>query len=307
MNEAELRKIIEATPLAADANEIMALVNPATWLNTSPMKDDDLAAGVSRLGGLPNLPPDVAWPVDDGRPLDFIAQIDLAQAAEAMHLQDMPVTGWLAFFYDADYQPWGFDPRDRGGWRVLFFQGEATALRRVEPPEPVAPSRQSNGLLAQLLGRKARPAPPLVPFQPQTVRFEPIITLPNLFNRVDVDANDTDRFFAVGEIMDSLTSDHSGPEHQWGGHPAESQGDMKLECQLVSNGLLFMDGLRELDSPRGRALAAGAEDWQLLLQIDSDKEAGWMWGDAGQIFFWIRRQDLVARDFDKVWCVLQCG
>lgn len=51
----------------------------------------------------------------------------------------------------------------------------------------------------------------------------------------------------------------------------------------------------------------GAEDWQLLLQIDSDEEnLGAMWGDCGRVYFWIRQQDLQKRDFSNVWLVLQC-
>ncbi len=60
---------------------------------------------------------------------------------------------------------------------------------------------------------------------------------------------------------------------------------MKLECQLASNGLYCGDG-DAYGSPQGRALADGAEDWRLLLQIDSDEDGpGWMWGDLGRIYF----------------------
>ena len=34
---------------------------------------------------------------------------------------------------------------------------------------------------------------------------------------------------------------------------------------------------------------------------------GYMFGDCGNIYFWIRKQDLAERRFDKVWCILQCG
>jgi uncharacterized protein YwqG len=44
----------------------------------------------------------------------------------------------------------------------------------------------------------------------------------------------------------------------------------------------------------------------LLLQIDSDDAIGWTWGDAGRLYFWIRKQDLAARRFDRVWTILQC-
>ncbi|UDQ99492.1 DUF1963 domain-containing protein [Lentisphaerota bacterium WC36G] len=30
------------------------------------------------------------------------------------------------------------------------------------------------------------------------------------------------------------------------------------------------------------------------------------WGDSGMIYFWIRKQDLKARNFENVWLHLQC-
>jgi uncharacterized protein YwqG len=33
---------------------------------------------------------------------------------------------------------------------------------------------------------------------------------------------------------------------------------------------------------------------------------GTMWGESGILYFWIRRDDLRARRFDKVWMTLQC-
>jgi uncharacterized protein YwqG len=38
----------------------------------------------------------------------------------------------------------------------------------------------------------------------------------------------------------------------------------------------------------------------------AEEAAGMMWGDAGRIYFWIRREDLLARDFDRSWLILQC-
>ena len=32
-----------------------------------------------------------------------------------------------------------------------------------------------------------------------------------------------------------------------------------------------------------------------------------MWGDCGCIYFWLKKQDLAAGNFDRVWLILQCG
>ena len=32
-----------------------------------------------------------------------------------------------------------------------------------------------------------------------------------------------------------------------------------------------------------------------------------MFGDCGRVYFCIRKEDLAARRFDRVWLILQCG
>ena len=65
---------------------------------------------------------------------------------------------------------------------------------------------------------------------------------------------------------------------------------------------------------QGRGLAvqvieAAAGDWVLLFQMGTveDEDFELMWGDCGCIYFWIKKQDLAAGNFDRVWLILQCG
>jgi uncharacterized protein YwqG len=80
---------------------------------------------------------------------------------------------------------------------------------------------------------------------------------------------------------------------------------MDLECQLTSNGIYCGDP-SGYNSPEAQRLRGGAEDWRLLLQMDSDDDLGLMWGDVGILYFWIREQDARAGDFSKSWVILQC-
>lgn len=80
---------------------------------------------------------------------------------------------------------------------------------------------------------------------------------------------------------------------------------MTLECQLVTNGIYAGDASGYKD-PRRKELERRVDDWTLLLQIDSDKNAKMMWGDAGMLYVWIRREHLAAKSFDKAWTILQC-
>ena len=51
------------------------------------------------------------------------------------------------------------------------------------------------------------------------------------------------------------------------------------------------------------------ENWQLLFQLDTVADNGFelMFGDCGRVYFYIPKEDLTARRFDRVWLILQCG
>jgi uncharacterized protein YwqG len=54
-----------------------------------------------------------------------------------------------------------------------------------------------------------------------------------------------------------------------------------------------------------QVLAEGVDDWLLLFQVDTDDNTKMTWGDVGMLYFWIRRQDLKRRRFDRVWVILE--
>ncbi len=93
--------------------------------------------------------------------------------------------------------------------------------------------------------------------------------------------------------------------HRLLGHPDPIQGEMQLECQVVSHGLYCGDHTG-YEAPKAAELKARAINWHLLLQVDSEQAAGMMWGDVGRLYYWIRSEDLKAGNFDNVWLVLQC-
>ncbi|MBQ9367985.1 MAG: DUF1963 domain-containing protein [Victivallales bacterium] len=84
----------------------------------------------SKLGGNPNLPEGIAWPVNSkGRELDFLAQIHCADLPQGMGLPDH---GTLFFFYDVEEQPWGLDAEaERDYHRVIYYSGELPKEQRT--------------------------------------------------------------------------------------------------------------------------------------------------------------------------------
>jgi len=47
-------------------------------------------------------------------------------------------------------------------------------------------------------------------------------------------------------------------------------------------------------------------DWHLLLQVDTDDEIDFMWGDAGAMFYLVHRDELEKHDFTQTWLIAQC-
>jgi hypothetical protein len=152
------RAILEAG-LQRRHDQIMASARPTVRYVAHSAPSDADATGGSRMGGRPDLPAMLNWPVRPAYPdaktrngevryhpatrlrsldyqlqndrrnqligmetaLPFIAQIDLAEAWLAQQLEiDLPRHGRLLFFYDARETPPGYDPADAAGFRVVW-------------------------------------------------------------------------------------------------------------------------------------------------------------------------------------------
>ena len=214
--------------------------------------------------------------------MSFLACLDLALVGAA--LDWLPRIGWLLFFYDIMEQPWGFDPRDRAGWAVIHVPDSSIVRGSASEPEGL---RDAGKIRRQSLGFQAASLPP-------SWDQDKLAEL-----RLSDEEQD-----ALIELRSSIYGD--SPSHQIGGYPDPIQSpEMALECQLASHGLYCGDATSDGD-PRAEGLKAGAGDWRLLLQVDSDNDLDLMWGDAGMIYFWVRAQEANEGDFSNAWLVLQC-
>jgi uncharacterized protein YwqG len=241
----------------------------------------------SYFGGAPPRSVRYASPTRDGRPLSFLACIDCSELPRSADLNWLPDSGLLLFFYDLQKQPWGFDPKDRGGSVTVYVPAAEVSNRSsfASPPTPL-------------------PAASVLP--KRYVAFR-LTKLPPSWDTPQIKAvglTDTE----MEAFMDERASLYGQqPHHQIGGFPDPVQNpEMDEECQLVTNGLYLGDATGYND-PRAAKLKEGARDWSLLFQMDSDDELKIMWGDAGMIYFWVRRDDARKLKFDNTWVILQCG
>jgi uncharacterized protein YwqG len=207
------------------------------------------------------------WARYKGRPLCCVAQLDLADIRSAGGPDWLPPDGRLLFFYELEAATWGLYTEDLGSFAVIHQTGPRVAA--VQPDD---------------LPDEAR-------FPAYPVGFEQAHSYPSE-ERLKVDWSRLNKASskALEDALDALAP--PSPAHQIGGYPSPVQGDdMEAECERVS--------------PRGRE-RGGVGDWRLLLQLDTDNDAGMMWGDVGSLYFWIREHHARAGDFSKVWLILQC-
>jgi hypothetical protein len=213
--------------------------------------------------------------------MSFLVQIDLATVAGLPGADVLPSDGLLSFFCEGAI--WRGDPTDGRDWRVLYIPAGASLERA-----PIPDAMPDDGIFTAC-GLTPRPGVSLPDHgEPQKM------ALGLSWDEDDAYMDVRDR--GAGSIP---------TEHRLLGWPDIVQNaEMELECQIASTGLEWdwanMDRIRA-------ELAPEIAEWRLLLQLASDDAANMMWGDVGVLYFWIREPDLAARDFSRVWMIMQCG
>lgn len=255
--------------------------------------DAPLSPLSSRLGGKPAVPADFIWPYypeqsDERRPLAFIAQIDLNDIAELDDENLLPKSGMLSFFYELEEMTWGFDPADKGSARVFYFPDVS------ELSIPASPDLTEG--YAEL---------------PEfALDFEKNISIPS-YEDFDPDGEfDCDDFYECAVRL-GYDIDEEINRTKLLGYPDLIQEPMSEECEMVFRG--FGCGSPEdhamISEEEKADIRAQADEWILLFQVGSimDDDSELMFGDCGNIYYWIRKKDLLDRIFDNAWLILQCG
>lgn len=304
MTRDEAVALIHRSELGERRETIIKELRSSVLIDATRVPQEELPIGASRIGGVPDLPKAVKWPRWSGsrlgpgfplhridfpeKGLHFIAQLNLKDLISFSTCKDLPPKGILYFFYDYDIQPWGYDPADHLGSRVIYVEDDAVSLSRYENQKLDVEFRSF----------------------PCTVSFSRNWTIPDIRH---LGAESEEEWEEAWESIEELKRDLNGISeeqpfravHRLFGWPDVVQGDMRLECQLVANGTYCGSTYPD---PIPEAMKEGAQDWQLLLQIDTDeKNPGWMWGDCGRIYYWIHKDDLRDRRFENVRLILQCS
>jgi len=260
-------------------------------------------SGKTKFGGKPDVPKDFQWPYYNGesvftnevksRPLAFLAQFDLAEISKYDTDDLLPKTGILSFFYDLDTMTWGYDPKDKGSARVFYFE-DKNALSPAELPDDLTGNDLVESFHFPEIGITAHTEKSYQCYEDFLVQRDKMV-------------EQWEEFEAAQKSLGIKEPTECSKLLGWAD---VIQGNMTRECELVARRGYYLGSGWKAVTPRDRQETEqwANRDWLLLFQLDTVESNDFelMFGDCGRIYFYIRREDLKARNFDNVWLILQC-
>lgn len=236
----------------------------------------------SKIGGKPFLPSNFVWPTlndETATPLSFLCQINLGEINKYNSESLLPNSGMLYFFYECDSQnwSWGPDSKETGNIRVYYYEN-IDGFVEFELPIKLEQYNIIPEISIDFTCRNSYPS-----YDEFTV-----------FNDFDTDGEEYDY------VLENLGVDFNFDEiSKLLGYADIIQNEMITECE---------SSIREDDDTADDEFNKSASEWILLLQIGTIEKADFemMFGDCGKLYFYIKKSDLLARNFDNVLCLLQC-
>jgi uncharacterized protein YwqG len=325
----------------ATVNTVLAALVPTIGFVVADEQDSP-PIGATRIGGTPDLPKDMAWPLrpvpsdidaivsaggpNHGEhirehlsrelPFDFVAQIDLADAAKLGKIAEaLSNEGRLLFFCDVTVIPWrsGAD-----SCRVIWDRSPLAALERTARPQVmielaekcVAEWNEMAKTESYLETITIEQTPYWGPAR--AMHLAERLQLPD---RHSVEALENTAFVAaiadeeIEEVYCDLFGEYWGKDvaapvrQQLLGSPITEQRDPRYDAVVVAD-----YGVQHLESDTYREvwpkIKTAATDWLLLFQLDL-KDYLQQKLTEGTIYFVIRKTDLAKREFGKVVAIYQ--
>lgn len=270
-------------------------------INFEKKMESELSIGVSKFGGRPDLPEDFEWFYYEGkgykgkvenRPLSFLVQINCKEIKEYDKENQLPDSGMLYFFYEMETMTWGFSPEDRGSAKVFYYNGDISKLKKREFPKELDKDYKMPEKRIVFSNRKDVPS------------YEEFDEILNDMGYEDIDDEFYDEY---EEKLVKYIENDSNTISKFLGYADTIQGDMKLECEEVTNGI-SCGKPHELEKSMKEKMNKGSKEWQLLFQLDTveDDDFELMFGDCGRIYYFIKKDELKKKNFDSSWLILQC-
>lgn len=231
----------------------------------------EIKTGQSKIGGKPHLPRGFKWYRNgEGTPLSFLMQINFAETREYDKDNIFPEKGILYLFYDVENQPWDAGDDDGKGFAAYCYGGDISELEPAEFPDEYEDDCFGGVSYVNC------------PLDERAVSF---------FS--EKDAPDYEDF---AELGGTAAEDYEDAKTAFLGYDSCKYGEEYFKLggypNIIQNSLVTEFG----------------EEHILLCQLTTyDRgERGFMFGDGGNLYFYISKKDLAEKRFDDVKISLQC-
>jgi Domain of unknown function (DUF1963) len=287
LTAADVADLARDLGLADVAADLAALARPSLRLLDEPGLPEP-PVGATRLGGLPGLPADVAWPHPpwpggEREAMTFFGQVALADLDP--DVWPGPRTGLLSFFCHQHRDYWGVD--EASSARVLHLPDGATLEPRL-PPDTLGDERLLDDVAVVVRRDLTIPDSSATAMRPFG------------FSWGQPRHGDQEVYWALQRrLRDCQGVEDWRAEHRLLGWPRLEQDD--FDVSLASMGF-EAEGI----DYGTEDMVAQAPHWRLLLQVDSSG-LGTSFGDGGRLYFGILADDLAAGRFHRVQAISQCG
>jgi uncharacterized protein YwqG len=282
MNKQDLYDFLKKNKFEKYFNHLESHFKTSISIDFKAVDEDTIPAGSSKMGGRPDLPANYQWPqitVTERKHKGFFSFKKAEEKTATRHLSFIAQINLVEIKkYDAD----NLLP-EHG---ILYFfhfpiqkniYVQEEELFKVLYCDDDSCSLQRPDYPTDLDNRSRYTA--------CRIHFGQQISFPSTTNSVfdflDDNEQEGDQFF---DVLDGLK------HNKLFGYADDIQGEME----------------QSLPDDDGTESEVNPDDWILLLQVDSNDETGMMWLDSGRLYFWINKNDLHNKRFDKCICLLQC-
>lgn len=245
--------------------------------------------GPSRIGGDPDLPAMIEWPVDsDGTPMTFLAQLRINELVPHDASALLPANGGILYFFiGVDEPAYGIEHKV-----IYLSEDKLQGANRYH-------SLEVTSLEGEFTGYRVSARSSMEPPNYGYVDYE----------KVEDDEHDYEQY---EELCFELNDENSNDLAVMFGYPSTQHGDCEYEAALhlltgqqynysTEAAIEKITGHFNGDADRAKQ---EVQDTLLLLALDSDQDVGFCWWDAGELQFYIRKEDLLAGNFSNTYCSL---
>lgn len=271
--EAEVKSLMSQKKLSGYYDTIKPLLRWGIHVRLVDVGDEDsLPVGTSKLGGRPDLPLNIEWPLSGfDQPMEFIGQFNLEEVHQADVAGQMPTKGVVFLFLSFDYA--NEDAWSPKTFKVIYVDNVRDLVRR-DFPDDVENWQQ-----------------------PIKMEFVDYLSLPTFewyeLEKMGMNQEERDAYNEISSTQGQMIML---------GHILTIQAPMKYECEeqrlYKEMGDAFPDRYEDREP-----LYTQLNDWIPFFYYNESciDEMG----DYSDIGFCIRKQDLKKGDFSQMCCVMQ--